>query len=196
MQQYINLFNKIKLLDEIATQIGYYGVQCGKEKLIDYIDMNCGGIPDGDFSQVVDPAAPEQFLSMYINVAEMRFAFAVTELLKMNSAFMNALEEFCTRTGRDMQLPVVAGIDAAFETMNSFVLDGMPGAETKKIVQKDDGVIVWEVVLDTHKAAWSKAGGDLKIYYRLVACFVSGLLESSGVKMCVLDDGRFSLERF
>lgn len=130
---------------------------------------------------------------MYINVVEMKFAFAVTELLKMNPVFMNALEEFCTRTGRDMQLPVITGLDETFDTINSFVLDGMPDVETKKIIQKNNDSIVWEIVVDTHESAWNKAGGDLNVYYKLQTCFVNGLFQQSNIKMIILDKGKFCL---
>lgn len=171
----INQFNKIRLLDDIANQIGWYGVQCGNEKLMDYIDMNCGGIPDGEYTQVVDPDAPEQFLKMYTITAETRFAFAVTALLKMNTGYMNALEEFCTRIGREMQVPPVSNIQEAQEVANSFCLGGIPDDEAKPVIQ----------------AAWKKAGGELSVYYHLLECFVNGLLQTSKIFLTVDKDGKF-----
>lgn len=143
--------------------------------------MNCGGIPDGEFSQVVDPTAPEQFLSMYTQIVENRFAFAVTGLLKMNAAFMEQLTEFCTHTGKNMQLPAVENINQAFEIFDSFILDGMPDSENKKILSKDEKSISWEIINDNHKSAWEKANGNVENYYNLLKCFLQGLFSSSNI---------------
>lgn len=188
-------FNKIKLLESIANQIGFYGVQCGNATLMDYIDMNCGGIPEGEFAQVVDAAAPLQFLAMYTKTAENRFAFAVTELLKMNGAFLEPLANSCFQAGKDMQVHAVKDADEAFKIYNSFILDGMVGEKTKEIISKTDEKITWKKLLDTHESAWKKAGGSLDVYYRLQQSFVSGLFEESRYTYIIEDNLKFSLKK-
>ena len=189
----ITHFNKIKLLESIANQIGFYGVQCGNATLMDYIDMNCGGIPEGEFAQVVDVSAPMQFLAMYTKTAENRFAFAVTELLKMNASFLKVLENSCFQVGKDMQIHAVQNADQAFEIYNDFILDGMPDEQTKEIVACEDSKIVWKKLSDTHEAAWKKAGGDLNVYYLLQKSFVSGLFAESRYTYNIEDNSTFSL---
>lgn len=186
-------FNKIKLLESIANQIGFYGVQCGNATLMDYIDMNCGGIPEGDFAQVVDTSAPLQFLAMYTKTAENRFAFAVTELLKMNGAFLEPLANSCFQAGKDMQVHAVKTAAEAFEIYNSFVLDGMIGETTKEITAQDDARIMWKKLVDTHAPSWKKSGGNLDVYYKLQQSFVSGLFAESGYAYIIEDNSVFSL---
>ena len=99
MDSNAELFGKIRLLNSMAGQIIAYGEQCGAAGLGDYIDMNCGGIPDGEYAQVVDQAAPDQFLAMYRKVAENRFTLAVSTLVKANPAFMKPVAEYCERDG-------------------------------------------------------------------------------------------------
>ena len=189
----ITHFNKIKLLESIANQIGFYGVQCGNATLMDYIDMNCGGIPEGEFAQVVDVSAPMQFLAMYTKTAENRFAFAVTELLKMNASFLNALENSCFQVGKDMQIHSVKDAEEAFEIYNAFVLDGMVDEQTKEIVVQTDSKIVWKKLSDTHETAWKKAGGDLNVYYMLQKSFVTGLFDECKYAYYIEDNLTFSL---
>ena len=157
-------FNKIKFLESVADQFASYGVKCGNVNLFDYIDMNCGAIPEGAFPQVVDIAAPMQFLDMYTKTAENRFAFAVTELLKMNGAFLEPLANSCFQAGKDMQVHAVKTAAEAFEIYNSFVLDGMIGETTKEITAQDDARITWKKLVDTHAPSWEKAGGNLNVY--------------------------------
>lgn len=192
----INQFNKIKLWNEMANMIAGYGVQCGNQKLLDYIDMNCGGIPEGPFEQVVDLESPHQFLQMYTQIAEKRFAFAVTSLLKMNPEFINQLTEFCGRIGREMGIPSVENVKSAYAVFDSFYLDGMPCDETRRIISDgEDGSeeFVWEKLYDTHAEAWNKAGGDLNVYYDLLKCFAAGLLSASHIVLDIEDNSRFVL---
>ena len=189
----ITHFNKIKLLESIANQIGFYGVQCGNATLMDYIDMNCGGIPEGEFAQVVDVSAPMQFLAMYTKTAENRFAFAVTELLKMNGAFLEPLANSCFQAGKDMQIHAVKTAAEAFEIYNSFVLDGMIGETTKEITAQDDVCIMWKKLVDTHAPSWEKAGGNLNVYYMLQKSFVTGLFDECKYAYYIEDNLTFSL---
>lgn len=99
----------------MADQIIAYGEQCGASGLADYVDMNCGGIPDGEYAQIVDQAAPEQFLAMYRKVAENRFTLAVSTLVKANPAFRKPIGEYCARDGaecRDWWQPCLSKVTA------------------------------------------------------------------------------------
>ena len=140
------LFNKIKLLSDIADQIAYYGVRYGNTQLMDYIDMTCGAVPEGDVSGIIDEDSPKQFLEMYIQIAENRFAAAVTELLKMSPQFMKPVSDFCFQVGKDMNVPPCSSIEDALQVIDSFVLDGF--SDNKKIISRDDSKIMWEQSAD------------------------------------------------
>lgn len=189
----LNQFNKICLLNSMANQIGYHGVQCGNEKLMDYIDLNCGAIPDGEFAQVIDLNAPYEFLSLYMQIAENRFAFAVTELVKMNVGFKQIIIDYCNTVGRDMNIEAIESVQQAFEIVQSLVLDGMPDNQTKKIEVETSNRIEWVKLTDTHKSAWEKAGGDLSFYYDLQQAFVNGLLTNSHIKFEIKNCSQFIL---
>lgn len=195
MDNYAAFYTKIQFLNNMATQIASFGEQCGAAGLMDYVDINCGAIPEGDYTEVVDQTAQLQFLKMYLQVAENRFAFAVTALIKMKPEFIKSLEEFCTRTGREMQLPPVPDMQTAYIGINRYWPDGMPGEKTKTLISLDEKGLVWEKLTDCHEASWARAGGQLDVYYRLFKCFVDGLLEASGIKLKIVDNFHFSLMR-
>lgn len=181
-KKFRNLFNKIKLLNEITNQIVYFGVTQGNPAFSDYVDMNCGGIPEGEYEQVIDISAPFQFLSLYNQIAENRFAFSVAGLLKMNQGFFTPVAGFMKQVGSDMGIEGIETIDQAFEIFNAFVLDGMPGDESKKIILHQENQLEWELIKDNHKEAWTKAEGNLENYYKLQENFVNGLLSRSNFK--------------
>ena len=189
----VNQFNKIMLLNGIANQIAAYAVKCGNATFMDYVDMNCGAIPEGPLQQIIDLASPYEFLSMYMQIAEKRFAFAVSGLLKMNPEYMNQLLDFCGRVGKDMDLPVVEDIEAALSVYDSFILDGMPDQDTKILEFKSDKKIVWRKIKDTHESSWTAAEGDLNNYYKLLESFVAGLFVKSGLTLTIEDKTTFCL---
>lgn len=189
----INQFNKIKLLDAMAYQIAGYAVQNGNDTLLDRIDLACGAIPEGEFEQVIDLSAPHQFLSLYMGIAEKRFAMAVTELLDMNKAFYKPLENYMEQIGRDMKIPEITEIDQAMNIYDSFVLDGMPCDETKEITDKTPSKITWTKLMETHQDSWTQVNGSLEVYYHLLQHFVKGLFSESGFTLLIDNQLTFTL---
>lgn len=189
------LFNKIKLLNDIANQLIYFGMQYGHTKLMEKVDMLCGAIPEGEFEQVIDLNSPDQFLSLYMQISENRFAMAATELLKMSPEFIKPILDFCGRVGKDLKADKPLNAKDAFSIVENYVLDGMPGNETKQIKIEEENTIVWEKITDTHQAAWEKAGGDLKIYYKLQQQFINGLFIDSGFEFLIENDSKFIIRR-
>lgn len=190
-----NQFNKIIFLNGIANHIAVYGVQCGYKTLMDEVDLNCGAVPEGEYNQVIDTEAPEQFLSLYTQIAENRFAFVVTALIKKDEAFKKILLEFLSRTGRELGVEGAVNVRTAYEVIQQIILDGMPGDETKKIILETEDRIEWEKLIDTHEDAWKKAGGEISVYYELQECFVRGLLEESGFNYEIKDGNIFSISK-
>ena len=191
----VNQFNKIKLVDAMAFQIASYGVQNGNDSLLDRIDLSCGAIPEGEFEQVIDLSAPHQFLTLYMQIAEKRFAMAVTELLNMNEGFYKSLEDYMEQVGRDMKIPAVSDMDQALNIYDSFVLDGMPCDETKEVLKKSSSKIIWTKLMDTHQDNWNKVGGDLGVYYQLLQDFIKGLFAESGIVLQIDNQLTFTLEK-
>ncbi|MCR4790590.1 MAG: hypothetical protein K5839_05870 [Treponemataceae bacterium] len=189
----MNQFNKIRLLDDMASKIAYYGVEHGATNLMDYIDINAGVIPDGDYEHVIDPSSQHQFLSMYSQVAENRFAFAVSCLLSINPDYMEIISNFCHQVGKDMGIKKVESVEEAFSIYKSFILDGMPCDETLQVTHMDEISISWEKLTDTHQKAWEKAEGDINIYYQLQKSFVDGLFSSCGIHFSIEENKFFTL---
>lgn len=190
---YIQQFIKICILNDMATDIGYFLQSQGAENFMDALDLTCGAIPPGNYGQIVDPSAPEQFLSLYTNVAEHRFAFAVTQALKINPQFLPAIKNYCHEKGAGIKIEKLKTVEAAYEVINAFVLDGMPADDTKKIITVEAKKLVWEKITDTHETSWTKASGDINIYYDLQACFIRGLLSESEISFSSEENKIFTL---
>lgn len=192
---YENHFNKIILLNTMVTQIGSFGFEQGNDKIFDYIDLNCGGIPEGDYNLVIDENAPEEFLSLYTQIVENRFAFAVTGVLKMNEEFITPIKKYMYSIGQNLEIKNCDSLEQAFGIVNSIVLDGMPFEKTKQVVFMGEERFVWEKEVDTHQKAWEKAGTSLQVYYDLLQEFVKGLLSRTKITFEIENCDSFILKK-
>lgn len=187
-------YYKLCIWNDVANQLAYYGVQCGNEMLMDKIDLSCGAIPEGPFEQVIDLAAPDQFLKLYTQIVENRFAMAVTELLNMNNQLLKPIQDFCFKVGQSLGVAEITSAEIAFSAYNDFVLDGIPDQSVKQVTESSAAKIAWKKLSDPHADAWEKTQGDLSVYYNLLECFVNGLFSRSKIQFKILDQTDFILE--
>ncbi len=190
-------FNKIRFINSITDSIANYGVQCGMTDFFDILDMNCGAVPDGEMNQVIDPAAPVQFLSLYTKISQDRFAMAVIQVARLSPVCKNAICQFIADIGRQNQLsagapntenvpnaehaPDIPNTPVqAFEILQSFVLDGMPETPPE-IICKNETAIIWKKTGTSTEESWQKFGGDISFYNELLKIFADNLFEPNGL---------------
>lgn len=177
----------------MALDIAAFGESQGIFNLVERLDLTCGALPSDQYSQVIDQGAPEPFLELYSRMAEHRFAFAVTELLKLNPRYINALKNYCNDQGKKLKAAKISTVEAAYELINTFVMDGMPWVDVKNVTTVESNKIIWEKLQETHQDAWQKVDGDIEIYYQLQTCFIQGLLDGSGIIFKNQENKLFSL---
>lgn len=191
---YKQLFTKINILSDMAFDIGNFVENQGALNFVERMDLTCGAIPPGEYEQIIDQSAPEAFLQLYLHIAEHRFAFAVSEAVKLHPGFMEPIKKYCYDCGKSFKPAKVPTVQSAYDLINAFVLEGMPEEETRKLTVVEPNKIIWEKVKDTHKEFWDKVGGEVEIYYQLQTLFIQGLLEDSGIEFANDKNAVFSLE--
>lgn len=192
--QYQHQYMRIQLLSSLSDEICSIGARHGAVQLFDFVDMNCGAVPEGTYEEAIDPESPEQFLTVYMRIAELRFATAVTQVLLMNIDNLEEIKTACLNKGRSLNAEKVPDAATAFALINLCLLDGMCGTETKKIITYEKNKVVWQKTVDTHEEFWQKAGSTVEIYYDLMEEFIKGLLEGSSVKFSAENMSVFTLE--
>lgn len=203
------LFSKIKYWCNMALDIAAFGENQGIPHLVERMEMTCGAVPDGEFEQVIDPEAAQQFLELYEHVAEYRIAFAVTELLKLNDGYMNALRNYFAGQGKSQGALYLAAEgegdgsaekhDAsameALDLMQTYVLSGLDWETCNKVISQTEDQVVWETICDPHESWWKKSGGNVDLYYEFEWCFVDALVDGLGFLFERKEDGKFYLRR-
>lgn len=181
MNQDTNHYLRIKLLNGLSNFVVDIGMKNGYGELADKVDLTCGAVPEGEFSDVIDPAAAGQFLKLYTEIAEFRFAVAVTETLRINQALLDVMKKMCFMVGRNFSVDLNKDAEQGFEYLNTVLLDGNPGEELKEVSVSSKDEVEWTEKYDSHEPFWKKAGGDVFVYYQLQKSFIDGLLENSGL---------------
>lgn len=190
---YKKLFTRIKILNDMSFDIANFVESQGATNFIERLDLTCGAIPPGEYEQIIDQSAPEVFLQLYAHIAEHRFAFTVSEAIKMHPGFLEPIQKYCYDCGKAFRPEKITTVQSAYDLIFSTILDGMPEEETKKLTIVESNKIVWEKIIDTHKSSWDKVNGDIKIFYQLQTLFIQGLLEDSGIYYTNKDNKIFSL---
>ena len=186
-----HLFYRIKFLDAITEMILDCAFRSGFENIYEHVDLNCGAIPDGSYDEAVDPNAPDQFLSMYVQIAENRFACAVTVLLNHDERFMEVLSSICRKVGEDAPSVELKNAFDALSVLDYYVLD----VNAKSFLEKSDERISWTEKNDVHESAWKKFGGNVTVYHRLLETFANAILRKQGFVYRFSDTGIFEIAK-
>lgn len=178
--KWLSQFNRIVLLDSIATEIAVFGEKIGLKDFVQVMDMNCGALPAGSFEQVVDLDCPEQFLAMYTQIVHNRFAFAAINVNNANPQTMKIMEDYCRNVATANEICGVNNCAQAMQVFDAYVLNGMPSENVHVFEEKTQLRFVWQDEKDLHSAVWQKFGGSVELYRRLLQAFVNGLLNRCG----------------
>lgn len=195
LKAYYAQYNRFEVLYDIGNHFGNSGVKCGIPELIDYMDMNCGAIPEGSFPEIIDFSAATQFLRLYTQIAESRFAYAVSQIINSFPQSINEMRQFMYSVGEVNKMPDINTPRNALEVYETVVLDGLPGDNPKKIIEETDTKIVWTNTVETHKQYWDKARTDLSVYYELIQSFVNGILDGTGMQLIVENNSKFTVSK-
>jgi len=87
-------FEKICIVYAISEEIVDFGVKCAGQEFAEFIDMNCGAMPDGSYEQLIDKDAPEQFLDFYKKIAVKRVNTATEKVIGFSPAAKESILKF------------------------------------------------------------------------------------------------------
>jgi hypothetical protein len=133
------------------------------------------GEPEAPLETIIDLANIHGWLSSRIADPERRYAALFTGLAAAVADFGKGAA-------------VTGGTaPAVYQAVDAHLLDGMPCDRAIAIVENEADRVAWQVAADTHSPYWTEAGGDGKIYYKLRAALIAGMLSGSGWRLA--EDG-------
>ena len=185
------LFNKIVWFENLEEKI----IELAKiegldiENLIKDIEGKYGEkLPNKPLEELIDTSNIHNWLQNQIHSAEGRNAAWTKLLIETNEKNFKKLENIYKEQGVIAAKEVlqegkrVSSPKEIFDSMNDYILDGMPCDRVNEIISNEENKITWQARIDVHKDIWDRVGCDVNYFYNLrnvwIETFVSNLNDS------------------
>ncbi|WP_394522562.1 hypothetical protein [Lacrimispora sp. JR3] len=192
---HIWLYHKIQFQDAMTDVILDLAEDKGFGELREKTDSRYGKLPEGNLEDLVDTGNIHGWLQEKVSLVENRLAYAVTELLAKIPDSLPLMEEAICQLGQSNPVESGSSAKAAFDYLDSKLLNGMPCDHVNELVENSEDKLVWRQAQDIHGAYWSMIHGDVKHYYTLRESLMKGMLDGSGIVLSQLEDQVYELRR-
>ena len=199
------LFNKILWFENLEEKI----IDLAKNEGLDIenlrkdIEERYGEkLPSKPLEELIDTSNIHNWLQNQIHSAEGRNAAWTKLLIETNEKNFKKLEDIYKEQGIIAAKEVlqegksVSSPKEIFDSMNDYILDGMPCDRVNEVILNEENKITWQVRIDVHKDIWDRVGCDVNYFYNLrnawIESFVSNL--NDNFKYTV-DNNTKSIER-
>ena len=182
------LFNKILWFENLEEKI----IELAKNEGLDIenlrkdIEERYGEkLPSKPLEELIDTSNIHNWLQSQIHSAEGRSAAWTKLLIDKNKENLKNLENIYKEQGIIAAKEVlqegksVSSPKEIFDSMNDYILDGMPCDRVNEVISNEENKITWQARIDVHKDIWDRVGCDVNYFYNLrnawIESFVSNL---------------------
>ena len=199
------LFNKIVWFEDLESEI----IKLAKEEGLDVdsltkeINNKYGEkLPKLPLEEMIDTSNIHGWLQDKIHRAEYRLATWTVKITEKEGS-KEKLEDLYKNQGiKAAKEAIESGkslnnaIDI-FNTMNDYILDGMPCDRVNEVISQDEDKVLWKRRICVHKEVWDAVNGDVNLFYELrdlwIKAFVNEL--NNKYKYNFRGNNEFSIER-
>lgn len=158
------MYDKIHSTDDLTMAIARED-----EAIENALAENFPSIENGPLEEVIDTSNIHGWLAERVALAEERLAFAATAMAKKDEEKLLATIK---QSAKDLHFQGTA--EEAFQTYDSFFLNGMPCDRVHMPANCDEG-FAWQVTQNVHAPYYE----DPALYDRLIDSWWEGLLENT-----------------
>lgn len=139
------MYGKVQAVNALADTIAAYSDAQGWTNTL-LTDLRAAlPAPSGTLEQVIDLSQIHASLSGLVEQAERRLAFVVTRAVESNPAHMQELCILAQDQGAQAAPETAPSCVAAWQTMDTYWLDGMPCDGGVQFLQTEPDEVVWSV---------------------------------------------------
>ncbi len=140
---YKNLFEKMKFLDFMASDLIAFASRKYGAEFEEYIDMTYGAIPDGEYEKIIDVSCPKPFVDLYTLIAIKRFRSSYEKILELGEGYQKILDDYLSNEAQNLGLEKPENVLDAYNLIN-FCIPDFPGKEENEIILNEDKKICWQ----------------------------------------------------
>lgn len=181
------LFNKIKYYETLEKDIIN---EIKKEHDIDNIleDVELkfqSPLKDEPLEEIIDTDNIHGWLQSRIKIAETRQAYLISKILeKYTDEALNIIEKCYSEQGSECGKNAkdnydISTAETLFKALNNYILDGMPCDNANNITLNESNILQWKVVNCLHKSYWDQAYGDINVFYKLRAVWITSFIKEA-----------------
>ncbi len=141
---------------------------------------------------VIDTGNIHGWLQTRIDSHEHRMAFAIMKALE-NRVDLEDIKALFTedglKAGKQVEKPVTP--EALYNTMNNFLLDGMPCDRVNIPITNTSNEVIWERRLCLHAPIWEAVGIDPQIFYTLRSAWLNAYT-GEAYRFAEISKGKFA----
>lgn len=190
------LYNKIKFQDAMVDVILDLAQEKGiGEGLRQKTDSRYGTLPEGNLEDLVDTGNIHGWLQERVSLVENRLAYVVKSLLESDPGSLDLMEEAVYQLGKENPIENITTAKAAFEFLDSKLLNGMPCDHVNEVIENTEERLVYRQAQDIHEAYWSIIHGDVNHYNTLRESMIKGMLDGSGIEFNQIEDQVYEIRR-
>ena len=151
---------------------------------------------------MIDTSNIHGWLQEKIHSAEYRLATWTVKILEKDSC-KEKLEDLYINQGLKaadeviMSEKVLNNAVDIFNSVNDYILDGMPCDRVNEVLSQEEDKVVWKRRICVHKEIWDTVGGDVNLFYNLRDLWVKSFVNkvNNNYKYNCLGNNDFSIER-
>ncbi|MDO5734721.1 MAG: hypothetical protein Q4P08_06310 [Eubacteriales bacterium] len=143
-------------------------------------------IAQGELATVIDFSNVHGWLEGQVKLAERRYAWTVSKLLKrgVSEQEISQIVKSCAIDRRPEE--IIDAVDA-LEKLSQILLDGMPCDQVVEIHDASTRRISYSVENQVHAPYWLELAEDPELFYRLRRAWIETWLEGSGYEFVLVE---------
>ncbi|RXI45989.1 hypothetical protein DP145_01220 [Clostridium tetani] len=181
------LFDKIKWFENLEEVIINWAqgkndlkVEEWKEEIYRKYDSP---LEEKPLEELIDVSNIHGWLQDRISKAEGRQAALITKILEVNPEYIEDLKKLFIKEGYDMaeKYKEVTNVEAPnemFNTLNNFILEGMPCDRVNEEVENTEVSYVWRNRICLHTPYWKEENGVVENFYVLRNEWIKSFIEN------------------
>lgn len=202
------LFNKILWFEGLEKDI----INLAKEQglNVESIAKDINGkygepSPNKPLEEMIDTSNIHGWLQSRINSAEGRMAAWTTKILNADDIdnVRNKLENVYIKQGIKAAKELKnAGAEPKtaeeiFNSINDYILDGMPCDRVNEVVASDENTIHWKRRICVHSDIWNEENGNVDYFYKLRSLWIKAFVNevNSNFKYVEIEDGLMAIAK-
>ncbi|WP_415324475.1 hypothetical protein [Clostridium perfringens] len=199
------LFDKIKWFENLEEEVLKIAKERNMpvEEWVSYANLNFGEkTPNKPLDEIIDESNIHGWLEGRINSAESRCAYYITNMLKEDSEVKKELIELYENHGKINADECKGQIDGenileVYNSLNDYILDGMPCDRINEILENSSEKIVWHMSRDLHERFWESVGGDVNEFHDLRNSWIKAFVKEINPKLelVIYEDGLKAIVR-